>query len=62
MKTKTTVSALFLLAIAAFTPACDVFNPIPCDPSQEIGPFPPPPDSIDAPNIGDPTGPIKTAR
>jgi hypothetical protein len=42
MKTKTSiktaVSALFLLAVAAFAPACDIFNPNPCDPQEEVCP------------------------
>lgn len=50
MKTKTaintTVSALFLLAVAAFAPACEVFNPKPCDPHQEACPISGHPDTL----------------
>jgi hypothetical protein len=35
---KTAVSALFLLTLAAFAPACDIFNPNPCDPKEEVCP------------------------
>jgi hypothetical protein len=38
---KTAVSALFLLAVAAFAPACEVFNPDPCDPRVEVCPVTP---------------------
>lgn len=35
-KTKTSLTALLLLAVAAFLPACEIFNPDPCDPQEEI--------------------------
>ena len=35
---KTAASALFLLAVAALAPACDIFNPDPCDPHEEVCP------------------------
>jgi hypothetical protein len=41
MPTKSALTALLLLVVAAFVPACDVFNPNPCDPSQEVCPRPP---------------------
>lgn len=40
------LSALFLLAVAAFAPACDIFNPKPCDPNQEICPVSGHPDTL----------------
>jgi hypothetical protein len=43
---KTTLSALFLLAVAALAPACDIFNPNPCDPSQEVCPVTGHPDML----------------
>jgi hypothetical protein len=36
--TKTTFAGIFLLAVAVFMPACDVFNPQPCDPNEQICP------------------------
>jgi hypothetical protein len=44
---KTTISALFLLAVAAFAPACDILNPNPCDPNEEICPIAGHPDTLD---------------
>jgi hypothetical protein len=38
---KTAVSALFLLAVAAFVPACEILNPKPCDPYIEMCPVTP---------------------
>lgn len=43
---KTTLSALFLLAVAALAPACDIFNPNPCDPTREVCPVTGHPDTI----------------
>ena len=36
MKTKSTLSAMFLLAIALFAPACDVLDPDVCNPEVEV--------------------------
>jgi hypothetical protein len=38
---KSAVSALFLLAVAAFVPACEILNPDPCDPNVEMCPVSP---------------------
>ena len=37
--TKTTFTALLLLALAVVLPACDTVSPIPCDPNKEICPY-----------------------
>lgn len=44
---KTAVSALFLLAVAAFAPACDILNPHPCDPQEEVCPVSNHPSTLD---------------
>lgn len=35
-KIKTSITALALLAVAALMPACDILNPNPCNPDEEI--------------------------
>jgi hypothetical protein len=44
---KTAVSALFLLAVAALAPACDILNPNPCDPYEEVCPVSNHPSTLD---------------